>query len=381
MLPALRLLSLLSLTLVACERAPAPGRAEVDVRHTRQEGGTPVARWQGDMLTAEALEQRFLEMSPALRERYQTPEAKREYVESVARFELLAHEALARGLQDDPEVLASFKRALVNRLMRQQLEQTPTTVTEAEVAEAYAREKESFSRPAQVRLSHIFLAAPRGDTAQVDAARARAEALMKQVRALPPGDFGAFGKLAREQSEEPRTQLLDGDMRFLSDEALARTYGPEVLEAARGLKESGDVTGPVQTEQGFHLLKLNGRRCVSSSPSVCAARSRPGPGRTSSTGWPGANNSPSMKRRSRGCRWIPPRPCAHLRAPCQAQCRPPMPPGEVCLEGHLARRAGKQHRCPSLASLIEESLHASRPYPHLSASADPGAWRPGRAGL
>lgn len=257
--PALRLLPLLSLTLVACERAPAPGRAEVDVRHTRQEGGTPVARWQGDMLTAEALEQRFLEMSPALRERYQTPEAKREYVESVARFELLAREALARGLQDDPEVLASFKRALVNRLMRQQLEQTPVTITEAEVAEAYAREKESFSRPAQVRLSHIFLAAPRGDAAQVAAARARAEALMKQVRALPPGDFGAFGKLAREQSEEPCTQPLDGDMRFLSDEALARTYGSEVLDAARGLKESGDVAGPVQTEQGFHLLKLNGR--------------------------------------------------------------------------------------------------------------------------
>jgi peptidyl-prolyl cis-trans isomerase C len=257
--PALRLLPLLSLTLVACERAPAFGRAEVDVRHTRQEGGTPVARWQGDMLTAEALEQRFLEMSPALRERYQTPEAKREYVESVARFEMLAREALARGLQDDPEVLASFKRALVNRLTRQQLEQTPATVTESEVAEAYAREKESFSRPAQVRLSHIFLAAPRGDVSQVAAARARAEALMKQVRVLPLSDFSAFGKLAREQSEEPRTQLLDGDMRFLSDEALARTYGPEVLEAARGLKESGDVAGPVQTEQGFHLLKLNGR--------------------------------------------------------------------------------------------------------------------------
>ena len=48
-------------------------------------------------------------------------------------------------------------------------------------------------------------------------------------------------------------------MRFLSDEALARAYGPEVLEASRGLKEPGDLAGPVQTAQGFHLLKLNGR--------------------------------------------------------------------------------------------------------------------------
>ena len=37
----LRLLLLLTLPLVACERAPAPGRAVVDVRHTRQAGGTP----------------------------------------------------------------------------------------------------------------------------------------------------------------------------------------------------------------------------------------------------------------------------------------------------------------------------------------------------
>jgi peptidyl-prolyl cis-trans isomerase C len=255
----LRPLLLLSLMLAACERAPAPGRAMVDVRNTRQEGGTPVASWQGDSLTAEALEQRFLEMSPALRERYQTPEAKREYVESLARFEMLAREAVARGLQDDPEVLASFKRALANRLMRQQLEQAPATVTEAEVAEAYARQKADFSRPAQVRLSHLFLAAPRGDAEKVAAARAKAEELMKQLRALPLTDFDTFRKLAREQSEEPRTQPLDGDMRFLSDEALARAYGPEVLEATRGLTESGALVGPVQTEQGFHLLKLQGR--------------------------------------------------------------------------------------------------------------------------
>jgi peptidyl-prolyl cis-trans isomerase C len=258
---ALRSLSLLPLLLAAaCERAPAPGRAVVDVRHTRQEGGTPVARWQADVLTAEALELRFLEMSPALRERYQTPAARREYVESVARFELLAREALARGLQDDPEVLAGFKRALVSRLQRQQLEQTPVTVTDAEVAAAYERQRADFSRPAQVRLSHLFLAAPRSDAAKVAAARAKAEELMARARALPPEDFGGFGALAREHSEEPRTQPLDGDMRFLSDEALARTYGPEVLEATRGLKESGALAGPVQTEAGFHLLKLSGRQ-------------------------------------------------------------------------------------------------------------------------
>jgi peptidyl-prolyl cis-trans isomerase C len=83
---------------------------------------------------------------------------------------------------------------------------------------------------------------------------------MSRARALPAVDFGAFGKLAREHSEEPRTQPLDGDMRFLSDEALARTHGPELLEAVRPLTESGALAGPVQTEAGFHVLKLQGRQ-------------------------------------------------------------------------------------------------------------------------
>jgi peptidyl-prolyl cis-trans isomerase C len=211
-------------------------------------------------VTAQELERRLREMSPALRERYQGPEARREYVESVARFELLVREALDRGLHNDPEVVEGAKRALVHRLMREKLEEAPVTVSDAEVAEAYARHQADFVRPAQVRLSHLFLAAPRSDAARVAAARGKAEALLARAKALPAVDFGGFGTLAREHSEEPRTQPLDGDLRFLSDEALARAYGPEVAEAARGLSESGALSGVVQTEAGLHLLKLRGRQ-------------------------------------------------------------------------------------------------------------------------
>jgi peptidyl-prolyl cis-trans isomerase C len=260
--PAFRPLALALLALASCQQAPAPGEARVDLRHTSQPGGTPVARWQGDAVTAEELERRLREMSPALRERYQAPEARREYVEDMARFELLVREALERGLHQDPEVVAIMKRALVNRLVREQWEEVPVTVSDAEVAEAYTRAQGDFVRPAQVRLSHIFLAAPRGEPARVAAARREAEEVLARAKALPALDFGGFGQLAREASEEPRTQPLEGDMRFLSDEALARTYGPEVAEAARGLGDSGALSGVVQTEAGLHILKLRGRQAA-----------------------------------------------------------------------------------------------------------------------
>ncbi|AKI99795.1 Peptidyl-prolyl cis-trans isomerase PpiD [Archangium gephyra] len=123
MSPVSRFLSLALLALAGCERGPAPGHALVDFRHTRAPVSTPVAAWKEDGVSAEELKQRLEEMSPALRERYQTLEQKREYVEGLARFELLVQEAVARGLQNDPEVVASTKRALVSRLMRAQLDE------------------------------------------------------------------------------------------------------------------------------------------------------------------------------------------------------------------------------------------------------------------
>jgi len=264
MTPALRPLALALLALAGCERGPAPGHAVVDFRHTREARGTPVATWKGDTVMAEELEQRLREMSPALRERYQTLEQKREYVEGLARFELLVQEALARGLQNDPEVLASTRRALVARLMKDELDRAAPPVSEEELAAAYARQREDFARPEQVRLTHIFLAAPRADASRVAAADARAEQLLAEARKQPAQDFAAFGRLARAHSEEPRTQPLDGDTRYRSLEALAEDFGPEVAEAARALVAEGPgaLSGVVRTEAGLHLLQLTGHQAA-----------------------------------------------------------------------------------------------------------------------
>jgi peptidyl-prolyl cis-trans isomerase C len=215
-------------------------------------------------VTAEELTRRLEEMSPALRARYQTLEQKREYVEGLARFELLVQEALARGLQNDPEVVASTKRALVTRLMRAQLDEAQPPISDAEVAAYYERQKEDYVRPEQVRLSHVFLAAPRADAARVTAARARADKLLADAKALPARDFAAFGRLARAHSEEPRTQPLDGDLRYRSLEVLAQDFGPEVAEAARALVASGPgaLSGVVQTDAGLHVLQLTGHQAA-----------------------------------------------------------------------------------------------------------------------
>ena len=109
------LASLLMLTvlLAACSREGP----YLDLRHNPTGKGTKVATFAGDSITAEELEQRFMEMSPQVRTRYQTLEQRKEYVEGLARFELLAAEAVRRGLHQDPDVLDAAKKVMVQKLL------------------------------------------------------------------------------------------------------------------------------------------------------------------------------------------------------------------------------------------------------------------------
>ena len=185
--------------------------------------GPWVAKYDGHTLTEGELSQRFMEMNPYARGRFQTADQRRDYLEGLVRYELMAQEALRRGLQNDPEVVDAAKRAMVQLLMKRELDQNAPAPTATQVKAYYDAHKTDFVKPAMTRLSHIFFSKDH---------RAQAEATLKEALALPPLDYASFAKLARARSEEPRTQPLEGDMRYLSDDELTAQYGPELTAAA-----------------------------------------------------------------------------------------------------------------------------------------------------
>lgn len=246
--------------LVGCQKENG---AALDFRHNPEGKGTPLAKFNGDSVTAEQLEQRALELSPFQRTRLQTQEGKKEMVEGFVRFELVVKEALERGLHKDPAVVMEAKRLMVERLLQQELqEKGGAPISEEEITARYEQHKSDFVKPEMVRMVHLFLAAPKGDAAKVAEAKKKIEALAAQAKGLAPMDFKAFGELARAHSEEKRTQPLDGDMRYLSTEELTEQFGAEVAAAAKTLANVGDLSEVVQTDQGFHVLKLQGRQAA-----------------------------------------------------------------------------------------------------------------------
>ena len=102
---------------------------------------------------------------------------------------------------------------------------------------------ERFQSTERRRARHILVEAGADDAA----ARARAEALAERARAGE--DFSA---LAAEDSDDPGSKAQGGDLGWATRESFVAPFA----DALFGM-EKGEVRGPVQTQFGYHVIKLD----------------------------------------------------------------------------------------------------------------------------
>ncbi|MBR8656938.1 peptidylprolyl isomerase [Achromobacter sp. Marseille-Q0513] len=173
----------------------------------------------------------------------------------------LIEQARVQGWQDKPEVKRAFQAAQEQILMQSYLESVSRAPddypAEADLAAAYERAKPQLAQPALYRVSQIFLPAPLGDGEAVAAARKQAQDLVKRAQA-PKADFAA---LARANSQDASSREQGGDIGFLPLAQLT----PEMRPVVEQLK-TGDVSAPVQSAAGFHILKLADLRPAGVTP-------------------------------------------------------------------------------------------------------------------
>lgn len=126
-----------------------------------------------------------------------------------------------------------------------------TVVGEDEIKAEYGRRLSSFSVPEQVTAAHILIRvdAAKGPEGEA-AAKAKAEKLAQQAKAK-----GAdFAKLAAANTEDPSGKTNGGQLPPFSHGQMV----PEFEEAAFSM-QPGEVRGPIKTQFGFHIIKLNGK--------------------------------------------------------------------------------------------------------------------------
>jgi peptidyl-prolyl cis-trans isomerase C len=221
--------------------------------------GDPIATIGDVTLTTGDLEARLNKQSPFVRARYASAERKQEFLDNQVRFEVLAKEAFKRGYHNDPEVVESLKKILVQKVTREEFDGRVSLkdITDAEIKAYYDQHTDDYNKPEMVRSSHIFV--PFG--ADKAAAQQKAEQVQK-IASAPATleDREHFKKLVAEHSADEQTRRTGGDLRYLSNKELTERFGEAAAQAIWSTEKINDVTAVAEGKEGFHIFKRTGRR-------------------------------------------------------------------------------------------------------------------------
>ena len=145
------------------------------------------------------------------------------------------------------------KRKVKYALLDVQAIRERTTVTPQQVQRYYEDNAQQYATPEQVRASHVLLKTEGKNEADV---KKLAEEIAAKAKA--GADFAA---LAKQYSEDESNKDKGGDLDFFSKGAMV----PEFDQAAFAM-QPGQVSDPVKTSFGYHVIKMVEKRPATSKP-------------------------------------------------------------------------------------------------------------------
>lgn len=166
----------------------------------------------------------------------------REYLDLYINFKLKIKEAEELGLNKSEafnQELEGYRKQLARPYL------TESQVTDSLVEEAYQRMKE------EIKASHILISVNQ-DASPSDTLEAYEKIESIRKRALKEGNFN---KLAKEYSDDPSAENNGGELGYFT--ALQMVYP---FEDAAYKTPVGQISQPVRTRFGYHIIKITDRR-------------------------------------------------------------------------------------------------------------------------
>ena len=229
-----RPLALLSaLLLLACDPPPPP------VPGTMPPGGTPLVTVNGNVITEEMRDAMVKQIPESVKKQMEASGQLGQIQEQLVVSDLLYREALNRKLNEDQDtailVAMASRTALADAALKQMVE---ARITDESLKAAYDERLVRYKKP-QVHARVMAVASEEA-----------ANALKAQL------DGGAdFAELAKANSLDQSTSSTGGDLGWVSQKDINPTFGGPLFTGA-----AGDVVGPLGTQGGWLLFKVEERR-------------------------------------------------------------------------------------------------------------------------
>lgn len=180
-------------------------------------------------------------LPPYLKPMTETPEGKKEMLDTMVVRELILQQAKKDGIDNSPEVAAKLedlkKRVIVEAYLKKKVEES-SNISDADMKAFYEKNKDKFQSGAQIRASHILVKS-----------EAEAKDIQDQLK-----NGASFEELAKKHSIDGAAQK-GGDLGWFGKGSMI----PDFEKVAFGLKQ-GETSGIVKTQFGYHIIKKTGER-------------------------------------------------------------------------------------------------------------------------
>ncbi len=178
---------------------------------------------------------------------YNTPEGRRAVLDQLIAKQLFLAEAKKNSYENDPKFKADFAKIKDEMLANFAIEKTLSTikVTDEDIQKYYNEHKSEFVTPESVEASHILV------DSEEKAAEILADIKAKKI---------SFADAAKANSSCPSSEKGGSLGQFTKGQMV-----PE-FESAVFAMNVGDISEPVKTQFGYHLIHLTAKNESSEIP-------------------------------------------------------------------------------------------------------------------
>lgn len=214
---------------------------------TGKKEGKIMAEVNGGSITTGDFEQELKNLPEYLKAMADTPQGRKEMLDTMVIRELILQQASKDGLDKGPEIEEKLrdlrKRLIVESFLKKKVE-TESKVSDEDLKKFYEQNKDKFKAGEQLKASHILVKTEK-----------EAKDILGQIKS-----GGNFEELAKKSSVDS-SAAKGGDLGWFGKGSMV----PAFEKAALALKE-GQVSDVVKSDFGYHIIKLTGKRAAGIRP-------------------------------------------------------------------------------------------------------------------
>lgn len=227
---------------VACQNNNQSGSSSAPAK-----SGKLLATVNGSKITVDDFEQEVKALPDYIRSMADTPQGRKELIDTLVMRELILQQAakdgLDKGKEIDEKMAELRKRVIVDTFLKKKVE-NDAKISDEELKKFYEQNQAQFKAGDQIRASHILVKSEQ-----------EAQAIQDQLKR-----GGNFEELAKSKSVDSSSSK-GGDLGWFGKGSMV----PPFENAAFALKD-GEISGIVKSDFGYHIIKLTGKRSAGTRP-------------------------------------------------------------------------------------------------------------------